>query len=115
MGRKIKVDFTGLNGVGKKFNEKSIELAKIVEEMNETINSIDTCWRGADANNFKANTKNFLAYLSIESKYYESWSEYFGKRTKVFHSVIQDNKEGLQKVNNSFINDIKDGDLDVRI
>lgn len=97
MGRVIYVDWIELNKIGEKFQEQSIEIKTITDQVKNTLESIDNCWRGIDSNNFKENSKQLIRDLKVESLYLELWYEYLTKSSRRYNGNVED---GLSKLRN---------------
>ena len=97
MAKVLKVNWNEVNKLGKRTFENTKKFEESRARFQEIINSIPNCWEGIDSNHFVNNANLFLESLKSETKYMESWIEFFEKTGHIYRETVNDKAEKIKR------------------
>lgn len=104
MGRKIIVNWKQLNNLSVDTTKNAEEFENIRSSIEDIMKSIESCWQGADSQEFIKQTTNYLESLKEDTAYLYSTADYFNRSAKRYNYGVD---SGLTSVRNLEQNYIK--------
>ena len=95
MGKKIVVNWQKLNNLGNNTAKYAEEFEQIRNNLINITSTINSCWQGIDAENYKITTKAYFESLKEDRNYLEQWSNVFKNSAIKYNGGVE---EGLTKV-----------------
>ena len=90
MGRKLSVNWTELHDLGKRTKKNVNELENIRTNLYNIVNSLSSCWQGADASNYISNASSYLNMMKEDVDFLEQWANAFDRSASLYNGSVDD-------------------------
>ena len=95
MARKININWEKVRELGTKTKENISEFESARKNIQEITLSLNECWQGKDAENFRLSLFNYLESLKEDTEYLLKWESVLKKSANKYNDGVE---EGLQRV-----------------
>lgn len=102
---RLGINWHEVSDLSKRTLENSEEFEDARSKYQETILSLEDCWKGLDARLFIINANKFLDYLKNDSDYLNEMGNFFKVGSTKYNSVVDEHENEMKKYNQDFGDD----------
>lgn len=95
MSKKISINWRKVTELGTRLDENINEFESARKKIQEIAISLDECWKGRDAENFRVSLFNYLESLKDDYNYLLQWESVFKRSAAKYSDGVE---EGLRRV-----------------
>lgn len=108
MGRTVKINWSETRRHSDVFRKDAEELMSLLEEMDETFDSVRDGWHGKDAENYILNSKELIEEMKKEPIFLMNWHNYINKTTYRYNDNVEQGLSRVRSVNSMFADDYEE-------
>jgi len=111
MSNSLEINWNKLSEHGKNTLKNSEDFEKARLAFIKIIASLDECWKGIDADAYKASCNSFLNDLRKDTLYFEELGKYFDIGSKIYSTVVEVHTKNIERLNDELEEKDRRGDI----
>lgn len=103
MASKINVNWKEVVDLSQRTDENVTEFENARKKLQEITTSLNECWQGSDADNFRTNMNNYLESLKADTEYLLKWEALFKRSAARYNGGVEDGLNRVKRLEEEYI------------
>lgn len=109
MSKKININWNELKKLGERTSENVLQFENSRKKLQDVTMSLNECWTGQDADNFRLTMCSYLNSLQEDTVYMADLIRFFDKSSRKYNGGVNDGVSRVRSFNNEIFSNKLNG------